>query len=270
MQKHSHLPDPEQMSLVTGIILLAYGMSQYLEVPVRALGVQLPGIYIPIHFQFRTLVFITVAVLAAAGMDWMISNHPDWHRQDRIQHWLLPSLTAWVIGIPLYAIPAGPAWWGVFLFGGVLMVAVIISEYILVNPDDKRALLAGAGLSALSLALFMILAISIRVSGSRLYIMVSAIGLGSILVCLRVFYMRLGNQWHYSWSVGITLLMIQLAAGFHYLNISPIQFGLLLTGILYCLLDISENILHGHLTKQDLIAPSIIMGTIISLSIALG
>jgi hypothetical protein len=270
MEKHSRLPDPEQMSLVTGIILLAYGMSQYLEVPVRPLGLQLPGIYIPINFQFRTLVFITVALLAASGMDWMIANHPDWQRQDRIQHWLLPSLTAWVIGIPLYAIPAGPAWWGVFFFGGVLMVSVIISEYILVNPNDNRAILAGAGLSALSLALFMILAISIRVSGARLYVMVSAIGFGSILVCLRVFYMRSGNQWRYGWSVGVALLMIQLAAGFHYLNLSPVQFGLLLTGILYCLLDIAENILHGHFTKKDLIAPSIIMGSISILSVLLG
>lgn len=258
MDKHSHLPDPDQLSMVTGIILIAYAVSQYLVVPFNPIGLQLPGLYIPIDFQFKNLVSITVAILAAAGMDWIIASHPVKQDDGRIQHWLLPALSAWVIGIPLYSIPAGMAWWGVFIFGGLLMLVVITSEYITVDPNDNRSTLAGIGLSALSLVLFLVLATSIRASGVRLYIMATAIGLGSMLVCLRVFYLQSGYQWRYAWSIGISLLLVQIATGFHYLPLSPVQFGLLLVGLLNGLLSISESILRGQFSRRDLIEPGIV------------
>ena len=259
MEKRGCLPDPDQLSMVTGIILIAYAVSQYLVVPVNTIGLQLPGLYIPIDFQFKNLVSITVAILAAAGMDWIISSHPEKQAGGGMQHWLLPALSAWVIGIPLYSIPAGIAWWGVFIFGGLLMLVVITSEFITVDPNDNRSTLAGIGLSALSLVLFLILATSIRASGVRLYIMATAIGLGSVLVCLRVFYLRSGYQWRYAWSIGISLLMVQIATGFHYLPLSSVQFGLLLVGLLYGLLAISESILQGQFARRDLIEPGIVI-----------
>ena len=174
-------------------------------------------------------------------MDWIISTHPHNPGKDRLQHWLLPALTAWTIGIPLNSIEKGPAWWGVFLFGGSLLVLVILAEYISVDPSDSRNTVVSIGISALSLGLFLILAISIRASGARLYLVLPAIGIGSALVSLRVFYLRSGSAWQYAWSTGISLFLVQIAAGLHYLPLSPVQFGLLQVGLLYDLITISGS-----------------------------
>jgi hypothetical protein len=270
MEKHTHLPDPSQLSILTGVILIAYAISQYLEVPINQIALQLPGIFIPINIEFRNLVSITVAILAAAGMDWVISGHPHNQGKDRLHHWLLPSLTAWVIGIPLFSIPIGPTWWGMFLIGGLLLVLVIFSEYITVNPDDTRLTIVSIGLSALSLVLFLILAVSIRANGARLYLVIPAIGIGSGLVSLRIFYLRSGRTWQYAWSLCISLLLAQFAAGLHYLPLSPVQFGLLLVGFLYALISISESVIQNRFSRRVFIEPAIIFIVIIVLVLILG
>lgn len=270
MEKHTHLPDPSQLSMLTGVILIAYAISQYLAVPVNQVALQLPGLYIPINFEFRNLVSITVAILASAGMDWVISGHPHNAGKDRLHHWLLPSLTAWVIGIPLFSIPIGPTWWGMFLVGGLLLVLVILSEYITVDPEDTRFTVVSIGLSALSLVLFLILAVSIRASGARLYLVLPAIGIGSGLVSLRIFYLRSSRNWQYALSLGISLILAQIAAGLHYLPFSPIQFGLLLVGFLYGLISISESVIQNQFTKRVFVEPVIIFIVILILVLILG
>jgi hypothetical protein len=269
MEKHSHLPDPNQLSMLTGVILLAYAIAQYMTIPVNPVTIQLPGLYIPINFQFKQLVSLTVAILAAAGMDWIISTHPHNPGKDRLQHWLLPALTAWTIGIPLNSIEKGPTWWGVFLFGGSLLVLVILAEYISVDSTDSRSTIVSIGISALSLGLFLILAISVRASGARLYLVLPAIGIGSALVSLRVFYLRSGYKWQYAWSTGISLLLVQVAAGLHYLPLSPVQFGLLQVGLLYDLITISGDVIENRLTRSTFIEPGIVMGAVIILVLIL-
>jgi hypothetical protein len=270
MEGRNRLPEANQLSLVTGVILLAYAVSQYLIVPTRPLGLQLPGIYIPVDFQFRNLVYVTVAVLAAAGMDWIIEKHPGFQPETRLQHWLLPALTAWVIGIPLGSVAAGPAWWGVFLFGGALMVGVLVAEYITVDPADPRSTPAAVGLSVLALVLFTLLAVSIRLSGARLYVVAFAIGVGGMLACLRVYHLRLGARWNVSWSAGVSLLLVQVATGLHYLPVSPLQFGLILAGLMYALLLVTENLIQGHFVPGDLLEPGIIFTLIVIFALIVG
>ena len=157
-----------------------------------------------------------------------------------------------------------------FLIGGLLLVLVILSEYITVDPEDTRLTVVSIGLSALSLVLFLILAVSIRASGARLYLVIPAIGIGSGLVSLRIFYLRSGRNWQYAWSLGISLILAQIAAGLHYLPLSPVQFGLLLVGFLYGLISISESVIQNQFTKRVFVEPAIIFIVILILVLILG
>jgi hypothetical protein len=150
------------------------------------------------------------------------------------------------------------------------LVLVILSEYISVDPDDTRLTVVSIGLSALSLVLFLILAVSIRANGARLYLVLPAIGIGSGLVSLRIFYLRSGRSWQYAWSLCISLLLAQFTAGLHYLPLSPIQFGLLLVGFLYGLISISESVIQNHFSKREFVEPVIIFVVIIILVLILG
>jgi hypothetical protein len=157
-----------------------------------------------------------------------------------------------------------------FLIGGLLLVLVILSEYITVDPDDSRLTVVSIGLSALSLVLFLILAVSIRANGARLYLVIPAIGIGSGLVSLRIFYLRSGRNWQYAWSLCISLLLAQFAAGLHYLPLSPVQFGLLLVGFLYAIISISESVIQNRFSQRVFLEPAIILIVIIVLVLILG
>jgi hypothetical protein len=87
-----------------------------------------------------------------------------------------------------------------------------------------------AGLTAISYTLFFLLAVALRYSSVRLYILLPALFLAAFLASLRILNLRLSDRWEYAWSAGIAFVCIQIASGLHYWPLSPIQFGLMLIG----------------------------------------
>lgn len=257
MQKTSRSPDLERLSTLTATILLVYAMSQFIRQPAGNLSIQLPGFFLPISFNFRNLVWIGIVFLAGAGMNWMLEDRIPLDGRSRLQHWLLPALTAWVIGVPLYSLPLGTLWFLVYILGGVLLTMVFVAEYYTADPRNERATLAALVLTGISYALFLVLAVSIRYSGTRLYLLTPAIGLGAILVSMRTLYLRTGGNWLYAWSAATALLISQVAVGMYYLPIMPIQFGLILVGLLYAAVNLGDRAATRPLTRGDLLEPGL-------------
>ncbi len=257
METSSHKPDLERLSLLTATILLVYAMTQFIREPATGLSIQLPGFFLPISINFRNLVWLGIAILAGAGMNWMLEGFSYIAENERMQHWLLPALTAWVIGVPLYSLPTGTLWWLVYLLGGLLIALVILAEFYSADPSGDRVSLAALGLTGISYALFLVLAVSIRFSGSRLYLLAPGITLGALFVALRTLYLRTGGSWQYAWSFAIALVCGQISVGLFYLPLQPIQFGLLLVGVLYAAVNLADRSIHHILQKTDLIEPGI-------------
>jgi len=168
MQVRQHLPDANRLSVVTATILLAYALTPFVKLPGQEFDIQLPGFLLQIRLNFNTVVSVLVALLAAAGTDWLMQGHPTASGVARLPNWLLPALTAWAIGVPLTTLEVSTAWWGVFALGGLLLIMVLVAEYIVVDPTDLRHTPASVGLIAVSFALYLVLAISLRASSLRL------------------------------------------------------------------------------------------------------
>ena len=267
MEEHRHLPDLNRMSVLAATVLLAYAATRFVEFPNRELSFQVPGIFLSFQLNFQIIVSFVAAALAAAGMDWLISDHPaftDPHhstvreRGSHFQHWLLPALTAWVIGVPLSNLPDGPAWWVVFSLGGALLLVVFVAEYIIVDPSDIRHPAAAAGLTALSFALTLMLAIAICSSSLRLYLVLPTLVPVASLVALRTVYLRTGGQWAVAWAIGIALIIGQVATGLHYLPLSPIQYGLFILAPLYALTSVA-SLAQENLSLRRGAAEAVIM-----------
>ena len=241
------------------MILIAYSLTAVITLPTQTLNLQLPGFLLSVDVNFLTLVSVLVALLAAVGCDWLISDHPFFEKKTRWHHWPLPALTALIIGVPLDVMQVSAAWWWVFALGGVLLAGVLLSEYISVDPGDNRSVLAIISLTAVSLALFLTLAISLRGSGSRLYLILAALAPASFLVTARYLQLRTGGEIKTAWALGISLVMLQLATGLFYLPLKPIQFGLLLMGTLFSLLTFSGNILESRSSKTTWIEPLLLL-----------
>lgn len=257
MHAPQHLPDANRLSIVTATILLVYALTPYVNLPGQELELQLPGFLFQLRLNFNTLVSVLVALLAAAGTDWLMQGHPTAAGVARLPNWLLPALTAWVIGVPLTTLDISPEWWAVFALGGLLLILVLVAEYIVVDPNDIRHAPASIGLIAVSFALYLVLAISIRAASLRLYVVLIALAPTVFLVSIRTLFLRNLGRWLVSWAVGITLVVGQVAVGLYYLPISPLRYGLILLGLTYGLTSLASGIEDQHSSRVVWIEPAI-------------
>lgn len=259
-------PDFNRVSVLTATIMLAYGLARFVNLPSRTLNFQLGGIFLETQINVNTVVTLLVAVLTASGADWLLSGHPSLGNRRTIHHWVLPGLTAWILGITLNTLLFGFLWMIVFVIGAAILLLVLIAEYIVVDPSDTRYPAAVAGLTALSFALFLILAITLRVTSTRLILMLPALTVSIGLIALRSIYLRLHQLGIFNptnaatatlATVTVALIMVQLTAVFHYYPFSPIVFGLSLLGPAYALTSLLSSLTDGRSFRQALLEPSI-------------
>lgn len=247
MDPRESLPDINRLSIVAAVIMLAFALTQLVSFPTQVYSFSVFGIVLDFSLNIQTIMILLTAFLAAAGMDWLILSHPAHERYqsrwDYVRHWILPILTTFAIGVTLNAFAGGIQWLVMFGLGNILLMAVLISEYNVINTEDERHPIATIGLTGLSFALYLLLAIAVNSANLRLYILLPILAFGAMMVIARTLYLRLG-KWHTLWALVLSLIVSQIAIGFHYLPLSPTQFGVLLMGCAYALTSMITAIIE--------------------------
>ena len=260
MKEPEFLPPFNHLSVVSAMILLAYALMPFIQTPSREISFYLFGILVEFNLSFTLAAALLASGLAITGTDWLIRDHPRRGNEPVYPHYLLPALTSIVIGVPLSLLKLSIQWWVVFALGTLLLLAVLMAEYISISNQDERYPLAQMVLNGVSFGLLLTLVISIRAAGLRLYLFLFALIPSFVLICLRLFFLRLGENWNWEWVLAITLIIIQLTIGFYYLPLSPTRFGLILIGIAYGFIELAINLQHRKWTKSELIGPALIAG----------
>ena len=253
------LPNLDRISVLSATILLAYTLTGLIRVPARQFAAQLPGFYLEIQVNIQTVVSLLVIALAVSGTDWLIQEQPAAQDHPRFQHWLLPALTAWVIGIPLYQGSLGTYWWLGILAGGGTLMLVLTAEYVVADEKNPYYAVAAVGLTAVAFALFFLLAITLRVTKLRLYLLVPALTLAIVLISLRTLSLRMQGQWLLLASGVCAIIVAQFAAAAHYLPFSPISYGLFLLGPFYGLTDLLGNLGMGKPRRAAVIEFAVLL-----------
>jgi hypothetical protein len=266
MNEQRYLPDADRVGMLTSTVLLAFALTHLIQDPGFNLPIQLPGFFFFLPLNLTTAMSVLTAGLTATGMDWLLRGHPSLGGRPTYQWWLLPTLTTFVIGVPLSILPSGAAWGVSFLIAGTFLFFVFIAEYIVVDPGAPYYAVAMAGLTAISYTLFFILAVALRYGTVRLYILVPTLFLAAALASLRILNLRSGH-WEYAWSLGIAFVCVQIASGLHYWPLSPIQFGLMLIGLLYSLTSLAVNLGEAQPARRAVLEPAIIMAFCCGLAI---
>lgn len=252
MFESGRLPNSQKLSLLIATILLAFVIARFVQDPGLPIDFTFAGIYIPLNISLAAIIAVIVAILTASGTDWLLRDYQITDRGALVQHWVLPGLTAWVIGFPLRLLPISPLWWAGFASAGIILLLVITAEYVASNPDDIRQPFAAAGLIALSYMLFLILIITLRTTSLRLIFFLPTVGLSVGLVIMRALHLRLHGSWLYPQAVAGVLLVVQFAAALHYLPLSPISVGLFLLGLLYAYVNFVVNFSQTAILRQAL------------------
>ena len=257
MNGQKYLPDPDRIGILTSTVLLAFALNRLIRSPEVNLEIQLPGFFLSLPLNSSTAMTLLTAGLTATGMDWLLRGHPSLSGRATFQWWILPTLTTFVIGVPLAILPEGVTWWIGFAISGAFLFFVFLAEYIVVDPGAPYYATAMAGLTAISYTLFFLLAVALRYGDARLFLVIQALFLAAALASLRILHLRLSGRWEYPWAIGIGLVCIQIAAGLNYWPLSPIQFGLMLTGPLYGLTNLAVNLGEDLPTGRAALEPAV-------------
>jgi hypothetical protein len=257
MDGSKSLPDSARMSVLVSSILLAYTLTGFIALPPRELALDLPGVYFSVEINFSTMVSFLVFGLTAAGTDWLLHDHPRLGDQRLVIHWILPALTALVISVPLSQVSYGGIWWIGLSSGIGVLVLILIAEYISIDSSDIRQPLAAAMLSAASLALLLILVVSLRSTGIRLFLFLPVLGIGVWLVSLRVMNLRLPGEWIFYETALIAFVVAQIGAAMHYLPITPLAYGLGVLGVGYAMISLIGGLIEEKPIRQVILEPVI-------------
>lgn len=270
MEKAYHLPHPGRLSTITASILFGYALLPFLRTPAREISYPVLGILIAFRLNFYNVISIITAIMAAAGMDWIMRDHPSFIQRTKIQHLILPALTTGAIGVPLGLLEIGSAWWIILGLGSLLVVLVILAEYISLDSHDSRYPLALMVLSGTSYSLMLILSIAIRAADLRLFLLLLILPAIFAFFCLRILNFRLGGRWRFEWTAVITLITAQIIAALYYWPFSPVRFGLFLLGPVYALTGIAVSLDEKPDLKQVFLEPLVVMGILWILAIFAG
>ena len=257
MNEQRYLPDSDRIGTLTSTVLLAFALNHLIRSPEFNLEIQLPGFFFSLPLNISTAMSLLTAGLTATGMDWLLRGHPSLKGRATFQWWILPTLTTFVIGVPLTILPDGIAWWIGFGIGGAFLFFVFLAEYIVVDAGAPYYAAAMAGLTAISYTLFFILTVALRYSDARLFLMIPALFLAAALASLRILHLRLSSRWEYPWAIGIAFVCIQIAAGLNYWPLSSIQFGLMLIGPVYGLTNLAINLSEDLPIRRAALEPAV-------------
>lgn len=193
MQAPRHLPSRDRLSVLTAIILLAYALARALDLPTRTVGTTLLGSAVGLELNGPVLMLLVVAALISAGSDTLIRSHPrleGWTGYSTVAHWIVPGAAALAFGSLLNRVPGGALWWIGLGLSAILLIAILVAEYTVVDREDAAwdaaALVLTAGTYALALLLFALL----HSLSARALISATAAGIAAAALALRLFLLK--------------------------------------------------------------------------------
>lgn len=245
-----------RLSIIVALILFGFGVSVLLPTNVYALTARIFGMKFSFPLNFNFISNLMVALLTATGMMWFLQLHPNTGRTFALQPTIIPAITAFILNMALQSIKVGAGWWYIFFLGGGILSLVILAEYIVVESTDVWFPLASAGLMSLTYILFLILLSAISLSEPRLMTVGFIIFPVATLLALRSIQLRT-TEWELKWAVGVGFITTQFALALHYFPFSPLQYGVLVTAIIFVMTEVSQNLVDQTPIRRAIIEPLI-------------
>lgn len=256
MTENKTLPLLNRLSIMLATVTLALGFTYILPTATEPTLTNFLGFMINVKFDAYSLVPVFIALLTFFGALWVFIDHPN-VRNSKLKIWkltsgvILPVFTTLVLSITLREMSRGSNWWVVYILGTFLFGLVVVAEYNELDVSQQHPFTT-IGLIGLSHGLFLILTIVLRTSDLRLYLLLPIMVIASAFVSVRTIFLRLNGIEKNEYTVVICLIMVLLASALYYLFITPIQYGLLLTGALYATISFACGLINGF-HKRDLL-----------------
>jgi len=237
------------------LAILAFGFTVIYMLPVETEANTVNILGIRFELAFTSFIPFLLAVLAALGAVWVFLTHPIWQQQKpsllrMLPHLMLPFIATMILAVVLRQSARSLVWWVVCLIGYIIVALLLRAEYVLI--EDKGIGNAGYSVMVISFSfgLFLLLTIALKNSDIRMIAQFFMLLLSGLFVSLRLLSLREGVEDKLLFALLASLLVTELAVGLHYVFIRPIQYGLLLTGLLYSLVTWLNQYKPGKKLRQ--------------------
>lgn len=209
---------------------------------------------IEFFFSIKQLMPLLIATISLFGSYWILTANSivinkKWRIRHLIPNIVLPSITVFIFGLILMETSKGLSWWAIMGVGLIFYSVILYSEYKVLNPNLSSNTIFSILLISLAHALFMAFAIALRSSVSRIFLLIPAIVLSAAFVSYRTVYFRSGGKYNAYWVMIVILITTQFAIALYYLFLSPSQYGLILSGILFVSNSLTTRIGKGDKRK---------------------
>ena len=236
-QRHSSLY-LNRFSILLAFLAFGFALVFLLPGDLDAVSTNILGIRI--QLSYYSFVPFLLALLAAVGAVWVFSTHPKWLQEklsllSLLPHLMLPFISTMILAIVLRQSARSLTWWVVYLTGYIIVVLLLRAEYVLIEETEMNSLGYSILIISFSFGLFLLLTISLKNSDIRIIAQFLLFFLSSMFVSYRLLSLRESSSDNFLMALLASWLVTQLAVGLHYVFIRPIQYGLLLTGLLYSL-----------------------------------
>jgi len=257
MQKTRHLPDRDRLSVLTAIILLAYALARFVELPRQTVSASLFGSSIGFDLDGPFVLLLLVAALISTGSDSLMRSHPALRGASPLRavlHWILPGCAALGLGLLLNRLPPGVGWWLGLAASAVGLILVLVAEYTVIAPDDAGFYWAALGLTTLAYAIALIFFGLLRASSGRAAITATSAALVSALIALRLLVLAGATPRESLPLAGaIGLCLGECTWALNYWPAGALGTGLLLLVLFYTCTGLAQQHLVGNLTRRVLV-----------------
>jgi hypothetical protein len=219
-----------------------------------------------LNFSMVGLIPLVMMVLCTGGCFWLFMTHPD--RETFLKSpWVLtpnvvlPSLATLIISIMLTQLERNQSWWFALGFGLVIIGVILNAEYRVLAPGGEAYKFVAPLLISLAFGLFLALTISLAASQLRLYVQAALILISAGFVAFRTIHLRTKGKGAFSRVFFCGLLCAEIAGAMYYLFLKPVQYGLIVCGMLYLLTSLV--VIEGPLTRRKLIEPLVMAGLLV-------
>ena len=260
-----------RFSIVSALVALSLTLIYFLpeDVPARVLSI--PGLQI--SFSPLQLIPLFIAIISLTGAYWVLISNPEierkgWLVQQVLPNLVLPAINIFIFALILIQTNKSYEWWGI-LFAGVLTFSIILyAEYQVMKSNVSTNTIFTVLLISLAHALFMAFTIALRASISRVFLIIPAIVLASIFVSYRTIYLRTDGKFTAYWIYVVTFICFQFAIALYYLFLTPNQYGLILTAILFVSNAVIARIGQGD--RKRLYIEPLVIGVFVLAVLLLG
>jgi hypothetical protein len=222
------------------LAFLALGFILIFLLPSEVMAGDLDILGIRFELSYYNFIPLLLALLAVVGAVWIFLTHPVWNNENFslmrvLPHLMLPFISTMILAIVLRQSARSQIWWVVFLIGYIIVALLLRAEYVLIEDTGFKSLGYSILVISFSFGLFLLLTIALKNSDVRMTAQFLFVFLSALFVSFRLLSLQNVTKDKLVMAILASWIVTQLSVGLHYIFIPPIQYGLLLTGLLYSL-----------------------------------